>query len=140
ELFYSTATCGEHFLHVVMPEKILARGSVPGTRASAVLPDHQQVFPAIKQTRAAYVQIDWVGMFTAAAGCCIYNGGAWPERFNGSHFISEPTVNIVHNDFLQPRGATYIATKEPGRESTEFITSTDLWFRPIHARIGPDGA
>ena len=140
EMFYTTATCGEHLLHIVMPEKVLARGNVGGIRASAVIPDHQKVFPAVHHTRPPYIQIDWVGMFTAAAGSCIYNGGAWPDRFNGTHFLSEPTVNLVHNDWLKPDGVTYIAGKEPGREETEFIAGTDLWFRPIHTRVGPDGA
>ncbi|HXT42342.1 MAG TPA: hypothetical protein VN887_20205, partial [Candidatus Angelobacter sp.] len=140
EMFYTTATCGEHLLHIVMSEKALARGSVGGIRASAVIPDHQKVFPAVHHTRPAYVQIDWVGMFTAAAGSCIYNGGAWPDRFNGTHFLSEPTVSLVHNDWPRPEGVTYVAGKEPGREETEFIAGTDLWFRPIHTRVGPDGA
>ena len=140
EMFYTTATCGEHLLHIVMPEKVLARGNVGGIRASAVIPDHQKVFPAVHHTRPPYIQIDWVGMFTAAAGSCIYNGGAWPDRFNGTHFLSEPTVNLVHNDWLKPDGVTYIAGKEPGREEAEFIAGTDLWFRPIHTRVGPDGA
>ena len=123
-----------------MPEKVLARGNVGGLRASAVIPDHQKVFPAVHHTRPAYIQIDWVGMFTAAAGSCIYNGGAWPDRFNGSHFLSEPTVSLVHNDWLKPNGVTYLAGKQPGREETEFIAGSDLWFRPIHTRVGPDGA
>jgi len=140
ELFYTTATCGEHFLHIVLPESALARGSTGGVRASAVTPDHQNVFPAVVREDPPYRQIDWVGMFTAAAGSCFYNGGAWPERFDGSHFLSETTVNLVHQEFLTPRGSTYVARKEPGREETEFIRSSDLWFRPVHARVGPDGA
>ena len=79
-------------------------------------------------------------MFTAAAGSCIYNGAAWPDRFNGTHFLSEPTVSLVHNDWLKANGVTYVASKEPGREETEFIAGSDLWFRPIHTRVGPDGA
>jgi uncharacterized protein len=140
ELFYVTATCGEHLLHVVMPEKVLARGNVGGLRASQVIPEHQRVWPLVQHERPAYLQIDWVGMFTAASGSCIYNGGAWPERWDRMHFLHEPTVSLVHNDVLLPRGPTYVATKEPGREETEFIAGTDLWFRPIHARVGPDGA
>ena len=140
EAFYTTATCGEHFLHIVMPEKTLARGSVGGVRVSAVIPDHQNVFPAVHHTRPAYVQIDWVGKFTAAAGSCFYDGGAWPDRFNAAHFLSEPTVSLVHLDLLKPKGSTYVASKEPGREETEFIAGADLWFRPVHSRVGPDGA
>ena len=140
ELFYTTATCGEHFLHVVMPEKILARGNVGGVRSSAVLPDHQDIKPAVKHTRPAYVQIDWVGGFTASAGSTIYNGGAWPERFNNAHFSSETTMSLVHVDMLEPKGVTFAAKKESGREDTEFVAGSDLWFRPIHTRVGPDGA
>src|SRR5882672_9038554 len=90
EMFYTTATCGEHLLHIVLPEKVLARGNVGGLRASAVIPDHQKVFPAVHHTRPAYIQIDWVGMFTAAAGSCIYDGGVWPEKWNHMHFLQEP--------------------------------------------------
>ena len=140
EAFYSTATCGEHLLHIVMPEKVLARASVGGIRASVVIPDHQKVFPAVHHNRPAYVQIDWVGMFTAASGCCLYNGGAWPERFNGMQFLSEPTVSLVHNEILKPNGVSFTASKESGREEAEFIAGSDLWFRPIHTRVGPDGA
>jgi len=140
EAFYATATCGEHLLHIVMPEKVLARANVGGIRSSHVIPDHQKVFPGVHHTRPAYVQIDWVGMFTAASGTCIYNGGAWPAKYNGMQFLSEPTVSLVHNEVITPKGVTYAATKEPGREETEFIAGTDLWFRPIHTRVGPDGA
>lgn len=140
EAFYTTATCGEHFLHVIMPEKTLAKASVGGIRSSFVAPDHQKIFPAVKHTRPAYVQIDWVGFFTAAAGSCIYNGGAWPDRYNSSHLTSETTMSLVHNELITPKGVTYTASKEQGREETEFVASTDLWFRPVHERIGPDGA
>lgn len=140
ELYYTTPTCGDHALHVVMPEKILARGSLLGVGARLGIQDHTRLFPAVHHTRPAYVQIDVVGGFTAAAGCCIYNGGAWPEKYNGTHFVSEPTVSLVHQDFIKPNGVTYVASKEEGREETEFIAGTDLWFRPIHQRVGPDGA
>jgi len=140
EAFYTTATCGEHFLHVVMPEKDMARGNVGGVRSSSVVPDHQKIFPSVHHTRPAYVQIDLVGQFTATAGCCMYNGGAWPSRYTGSHFCSETTMSLVHNEFPKPKGVSYVAGKETGREEAEFIASTDLWFRPIHSRVGPDGA
>jgi putative membrane-bound dehydrogenase-like protein len=140
ELFFTTATCGEHLLHIVMPEKVLAKGSIGGVRAFSVVPDHQKAYPPIQHKRQAYVQIDWVGQFTAAAGCAIYTGGAWPEKYDGTAFLSEATINLVHNDWIKPQGSTYVAGKEPGREETEFLGGNDLWFRPIHQRVGPDGA
>lgn len=136
ELFFSQAN-GNHINHVVMTESALARGKVGGTTSFKTIEDHNRSFPIRPYDKQAYVQIDVVGGFTAASGCTIYNGGAWPGEWNYNHFVSEPTVNLVHRDILKPDGATYLATKD--REA-EFIASTDLWFRPIHHRVGPDGA
>jgi putative membrane-bound dehydrogenase-like protein len=140
EIIYSTATCGEPICHVVMPETVLARANVGGVRSTQPIFDINKVFPAVHHTRPAYVQIDWVGAFTAASGSCIYNGGAWPERWNGSHFMSEPTVSLLHHEFIHPAGITYKGVKEESRRETEFVAGSDLWFRPIHQRVGPDGA
>ncbi len=136
EVFFSQAN-GNHIDHVVMPESVLARGKVGDATSFKVIEDHDRTFPIRDYLKQAYVQIDFVGGFTAAAGCCIYNGGAWPEKYNYTHYVAEPTVNLVHQDFIKPDGVTYIASKD--REE-EFIAATDLWFRPVHQRIGPDGA
>ncbi len=136
ELFYTQAN-GTHLQHVVLPEAILAKGRLDSTPSYKTLEDHRKVFPLLDYKEQPYVQIDNVGGFTAASGSMIYTGGAWPEKYNGVHFVSEPTVNLVHLDKLTPVGASFVASKD--REG-EFIGSRDYWFRPIHQRVGPDGA
>ena len=136
ELFFSQAN-GNHVDHVVMPEAALARGRVGSTPSYKVIEDHNRSFPILQSKEQAYLQIDNVGGFTAASGACLYTGGAWPEKYNYSYFVAEPTVNLVHQDFITPDGVSYVARKE--REE-EFVAGTDLWFRPIHQRVGPDGA
>jgi len=143
EVFFSTATCGEPMLHVVLPEKIISRAGVPGVRAVKPIIEENKVFPARFENRQPYLQIDWVGAFTAAAGACIYDGGAWPGKWQGppwAFFIHEPTVWLMHQEFVGPDGVSYQGHRETGREQTHFLTSTDYWFKPIHSRIGPDGA
>lgn len=143
EIFFSTATCGEPILHVVVPEKIISQAGVPGVRAAKPIIEENKVFPARHETRQPYVQIDWVGAFTAASGATIYDGGAWPAKWRGpswSFFVHEPTVWLTHHEFLDPVGVTYQGRREEGRKDTHFLTSTDYWFKPIHARVGPDGA
>ena len=136
ELFFSMAN-GAHLRHVVVPEKALAKARLPGTESWSDVPDHDRVFPLVVHNEEAYRQIDFVGGFTAASGCTVYNGGAWPAAFNGRVYVAEPTVNLVHEDVLTPKGVTFTATKS---EEREFIASADLWFRPVHMRVGPDGA
>ena len=143
EIFFSTATCGQPILHVVLPEKIISRAGVPGVRSANSIMEENKVYPARKETRQPYLQIDWVGAWTAAAGACIYDGGAWPAKWQGpswSFFLHEPTVWLMHHEFLDPTGVTYQGRKEEGRKETYFLTSTDYWFKPIHSRVGPDGA
>lgn len=140
QIFWTQPTSGTVLFHTVLPERILALGKVPGTPSAKGMIVGQKTYPAISWPEQAYVQIDLVGQFTAAAGCAIYEGGAWPDKWNYSYFTTEPTINIVHHEFLKPDGVSYTSAKEMGREETEFVRSTDLWFRPIDTRIGPDGA
>ncbi|MBX3747393.1 MAG: ThuA domain-containing protein [Verrucomicrobiae bacterium] len=143
EIFFSTATCGEPILHVVLPERVLSRAGVPRVRAARPIIEENKVFPPRQETRQPYVQIDWVGAWTSASGACVYDGGAWPGHWQGpswSFFISEPTVWLFHHEFLDPVGVSYRGRREASRRDTHFLTSTDYWFKPIHSRVGPDGA
>ena len=140
QVFWTQPTSGTVFFHSVVPESILAQGKIPGTTSWKGMISDQRSFPAMEWTEQAYVQIDQVGRFTAAAGTAIYEGGTWPAKWNYSYFTTEPTLNIIHHQFVKPDGVTFTVAKEKGREETEFIRSTDLWFRPIENRVGPDGA
>ncbi|MDP1592262.1 MAG: c-type cytochrome, partial [Prosthecobacter sp.] len=115
-------------------------GKLPGVSGTNGLLPREPTYPAMHWEQQAYVQIDQVGSYTAAAGCAIYEGGAWPAKWNYGYFTTEPTLNIVSHFMVEPDGVTYKAKREPGREQTEFIRSKNLWFRPIEVRVGPDGA
>ncbi|MGV3661400.1 MAG: PVC-type heme-binding CxxCH protein [Prosthecobacter sp.] len=140
QVFYTQPTSGNHFIHVVLPEYVLAKGKLPGVMGTNGLLPKEPTYPAMHWEQQAYVQIDQVGSFTAGAGCAIYEGGAWPKKWNYGYFVTEPTLNIVSHFMVEPNGVTFKAHREPGREQTEFIRSTNLWFRPIEVRVGPDGA
>ena len=140
QCFWTQPTSGTVFFHVVLPEYVLAKGKIPGTTSWKGMITGQKTYPLMSWTQQAYVQIDQVGQYTAAAGCAIYEGGAWPEKWNYSYFTGEPTLNIVSQYFVKKDGVSYSVEKEKGREETEFIRSKDMWFRPIEERVGPDGA
>ncbi len=138
-VMWTQPTSGQLLMHTVLPEHTLARGKVGRTAGYHVVEKSGKTFPALSWEQMAYVQIDWVGSFTAAAGTVIYDGGAWPAEYNGDYFCTEPTINIVHHARLTPEGSSYTFHKLPGREETEFIRSKDMWWRPIEVRVGPEG-
>jgi len=57
-----------------------------------------------------------------------------------SVFISEPVHNVIHQEVLSARGSALHSQRAAGEEHSEFLASTDNWFRPTTLRVGPDGA
>src|SRR5690606_13624357 len=71
-------------------------------------------------------------------GAFLFRGTQLPDRYHGAGFTCDPTGNLVHGELLRPAGATFDGT--PVADGTEFLTSTDEWFRPVSLQLGPDGA
>jgi putative membrane-bound dehydrogenase-like protein len=136
EIFFTMAN-GSHLRHVVLTDTALARGKVGRLEGWKDITNHREAHPPLKHTVNPYLQIDNVGGFTAASGSTLYDGGAWPDAWRSVHFVCECTINLVHQDRVEPAGVTYAASKV-GNE--EFIGGTDLWFRPIDTQIAPDGS
>jgi putative membrane-bound dehydrogenase-like protein len=138
ELFFSKSS-GPHILHLMMPEKFLQRARIGKVTSDKTIEDHQKIFPLLGN-EGQFTQVSQVAVFAAASGSMLYQGGAWPMRYQNSHFVCDPTVHIVHEDVISPiveGGIGYEATRA---QKDEFLASSDSWFRPICSRYGPDGA
>ena len=70
--------------------------------------------------------------FTGASGGTVYDGGDFPEGFNGNIFTGEVAGNLVHRDVLaeDKESPTLIAKRASEELDKEFLASTDPWFRP----------
>ncbi|MCK6500522.1 MAG: HEAT repeat domain-containing protein, partial [Nitrospira sp.] len=80
------------------------------------------------------------GTVTSACSPCPYRDDLFGPEFASSVFIAEPTENLVHREVLERSGSGFTARRADGEETTEFLASTDNWFRPVYLRTGPDGA
>jgi putative membrane-bound dehydrogenase-like protein len=75
----------------------------------------------------------------AGAGVTIYRGSAYPAEFYGNAFIGDAQNNLVHRRTLLPDGPTFKAKRGPREQATEFVRSSDNWFRPVNFVNAPDG-
>src|SRR5439155_13701923 len=76
--------------------------------------------------------------FVSATGVTICRGGAYPEEFRANAFIGDVGANLIHRKTLTTYGSNgFIARRAD--EMTEFVTSTDNWFRPVNFVNAPDG-
>lgn len=80
------------------------------------------------------------GRPTSACGAEIYRDVYLGEEYYGNAFVCEPVNQLVHRMVLKPKGCTFTGSRHPSELQSEFLTSTDRWFRPVQARTGPDGA
>ncbi|MGV3756651.1 MAG: PVC-type heme-binding CxxCH protein [Verrucomicrobiota bacterium] len=79
------------------------------------------------------------GYFTGATGVTIYRGNAYPPEFQENAFIGDAGSNLVHRKRIRQDGAGLIAERAADEQKSEFIASTDNWFRPVNFANAPDG-
>ncbi|GEO07793.1 PVC-type heme-binding CxxCH protein [Segetibacter aerophilus] len=81
-------------------------------------------------------QVDVVGGFTSAAGHHLYTARSFPKEYwNRMAFVCEPTVRLLHNALIEPKGAGFVE-----KDKWNLMASSDEWFGPVQAEVGPDGA
>jgi putative membrane-bound dehydrogenase-like protein len=54
-------------------------------------------------------------------------------------FISEPVHNLIHREVMAPKGVTFTSRRAEDERESEFLASSDNWFRPTMIQTGPDG-
>lgn len=79
------------------------------------------------------------GYFTSATGLTLYRGDAWPLEDQGDAFIADCGSNLVHRKKIRSRGVELYAERALDEQKSEFLASTDLWFRPVDFANAPDG-
>lgn len=79
------------------------------------------------------------GYFTSATGLTIYRGNAWPREYLGDAFIADCGSNLIHRKKVRTKGAEFFAERPADEQKVEFLTSNDLWFRPVQMANAPDG-
>ncbi|MBC6366217.1 PVC-type heme-binding CxxCH protein [Algoriphagus sp. AK58] len=132
ETFISTAN-GQHSVYFSMANNYLRRPIFQGSANTVHGIDSHYDMPHLTPFLR---QVDWHGSYTAAAGHNFYTARSFPEKYwNRIAFVAEPTGRVLHNAIINPDGSGY-------REKNGFniLASSDEWFSPVHAEVGPDGA
>ena len=78
--------------------------------------------------------------FSGGCSNTFYGDTLFPDQYHGNIFYCEPSLNMVHRCVVTRDGAGYQGTRASSEQQSEFLSSTDQWFRPMNLRVGPDGA
>lgn len=129
--------------HVTLPEHYLRRNpAVSPRRVSQVLanyPDSTRTFP--RSTPQLRPNQPWsLNHVTSGCSPTPCRDDLFGPEFATSVFISEPVHNVIHREVLEPHGTGFHSHRAPSEPASEFLASSDPWFRPVTTRFGPDGA
>lgn len=72
---------------------------------------------------------------TGICGITALNSDSFPEEHQETMIIGNVVTSRINHDRVDRKGATPNAVELP-----DFMTSEDLWFRPVDIKMGPDGA
>jgi putative membrane-bound dehydrogenase-like protein len=132
ETFISTAN-GQHSVYFAMANSYLKRPVFQGSANTVHGIDSHYDMPHLTPFLR---QVDWFGSYTAAAGHNFYTARSFPKSYwNRIAFVAEPTGRVLHNAIINPDGSGF---KE--KNGFNILASSDEWFSPVHAEVGPDGA
>lgn len=71
----------------------------------------------------------------AHSGAAIYLGDMFPPEYRNRIFMCNIHGNRVNQDILERQGSGYVV-----HHATDFMRSSDPWFRGVAIHVGPDGA
>ncbi|CAE7333362.1 unnamed protein product [Symbiodinium sp. CCMP2456] len=78
------------------------------------------------------------GYFTGATGVTLFRGDGWPEAYQGMAIVGDVGSNLIHRKQLVDNGIVYQGVRVD--ENSGFVSSSDIWFRPVQYANAPDGS
>jgi len=76
---------------------------------------------------------------TAIAGQEVYRGDRLPSELRGNIFIGEPVGRLVRRATIEVKDGITTLANPYQNEHSEFLRSTDPYFRPVQITNAPDG-
>jgi putative heme-binding domain-containing protein len=83
----------------------------------------------------APTMMDHIHNSTALCGLVYYAADHFPKEYLDCMFLGNVTANRINLDKIEFTGSTPRAV-----ERADFLVSSDMWFRPVDIKLGPDGA
>jgi putative membrane-bound dehydrogenase-like protein len=129
--------------HFVLADHYLRRNpfvAAPDARVQvSITPGSAPVYPA-SRTLPRFNDPKAANHFTSACSVIVYRDELFGPAFTGNSFVSEPVHNLIHREVMSPQGVTFSSRRAPDETHSEFLASSDNWFRPTMIQTGPDGA
>ena len=128
--------------HYIIEDYVLRRNphvpAPPVRKQVSQQPGAAPVYPT-SRTLTRFNDPARANRFTSACSPIVYRD-QYLEQLVGQAFVCEPVHNLVHREIMRPDGPSFSSSRLGSESNSEFLVSSDSWFRPTMIRTGPDGA
>ncbi|MDE0735138.1 MAG: c-type cytochrome [Pirellulaceae bacterium] len=128
--------------HYVLEDYVLRRNphvAAPAVRKQvSVQPGASPIYPT-SRTLTRFNDPARANRFTSACSPIVYRDQYLAQLVRNA-LVCEPVHNLVHRELMEPAGASFTSRRLASEQDSEFLTSSDNWFRPTMIRTGPDGS
>jgi putative membrane-bound dehydrogenase-like protein len=107
--------------------------------ATPIFPLRTVALPSSLATPRAEVR-PTTEFFTAASSVLVYRGNVFPPAYHEDVFVADARANLIHRFKLRADGLQAFAERPADDRGSEFLATTNTWFRPMQLAAGPEGA
>jgi len=129
--------------HYPLPDHYARRNQfIAAPHPSVYVPrdsESHRLYP-ISKTLERYNHPESANQVTSACSPLIHRDPYLGTQYFGNAFTCEPVHNLVHREVVKPDGITFAGHRADDEQTSEFLASSDNWFRPVQVRTGLDGA
>ncbi|NGO38230.1 c-type cytochrome [Limisphaera ngatamarikiensis] len=77
--------------------------------------------------------------FSEVTALTVYRGALFPTAYSNDVFVADARAGVIRRYKLVGTGPERMALR-PASDRSEFLVSTNPWFRPMQLTVGPEGA
>ena len=130
-----------HVSHLVFPSRYFKDTNIGLEHTLENISDHEEnglarIYPVGEQ-ESRVNHPEQSGYFSGSCGILWYDGSQFGEEYEGTVWVADVVLNLIHVDRIEAHGASFRAKRVISKR--DFLASEDRSFRPVKLISAPDG-
>lgn len=140
--WYGNSNSEPLFQYVIEDQDLRRNPHVPSPSPKHHLTEPARAPPVYPTSRTLdrFNDLYALNRFTSACSPTVFRNDTLGADVYGSVLICEPVHNLVSRVMVDRSTIEFQGSRSPAEQNSEFLSSSDNWFRPVRLMTAPDGS